>query len=53
VATTGFTKASTSVVTDRSYSLYSRSTSELIDSAHPGWAAANSSRTRCSWTGLA
>ena len=30
-ATLGFTAASTSVVTERSYSRYSRSTSELID----------------------
>jgi hypothetical protein len=36
VATVGFTNASTSVVTDRSYSRYSRSTSELIDTEHSG-----------------
>src|SRR5262245_8005828 len=36
LATDGLTKASTRVVTERSYSRYSRSTSELIDTQHSG-----------------
>ena len=36
LATDGFTNASTRVVTERSYSRYSRSTSELIETAHSG-----------------
>ena len=35
------------------YSRYSRSTSELIETAHSGYSSANRSPTRSSWAGLA
>ena len=42
----GFTNASTSVVTARSYSRYSGSTSHDSDTAQPGYSVAKISRTR-------
>ena len=45
----GFTAASTSVVTARSYSRYSRSTSLLIDTVASGCSRASTSRIASSW----
>ncbi|MCP9984162.1 hypothetical protein [Actinomadura madurae] len=49
----GFTAASTSVVTDRSYSRYSRSTSHDSDTTASGCSRASTSRMASSWDGSA
>ena len=51
--TFGFTAASTSVVTERSYSRYSRSTSELSETMQPGCSASSTSSIARSWASLA
>ena len=49
----GFTAASTRVVTERSYSRYSRSTSDDNDTTAPGCTSASTSRISRSWDGFA
>ena len=52
-ATFGFTAASTSVVTERSYSRYSRSTSLVTETTQSGCSARMTSSIARSWASFA